>query len=153
MYKHTQTQEERQGKSEALQDVLFDFLKPLLHGLNKRIDRRLVTTFFGLVIAILVHRHRNHGLLLSELGAYLLGAERCRAGTKRISSFLRCEQWKAKLIGRFLWEQGTKRVEELRTGGEEVLVLWDESVIEKPESLAAERLCPVKSSKARRPLR
>jgi hypothetical protein len=41
---------------------------------------------FGLVMAIIMHRHRNHGLLLSELGGYLLGPERCCAGTKRISS-------------------------------------------------------------------
>jgi hypothetical protein len=40
---------------------------------------------FGLVMAIIMHRHRNHGLLLSELGGYLLGPERCCAGTKRIS--------------------------------------------------------------------
>jgi len=150
MCKHTQTQEEKQEKSQNLQDELFRFLKPLLSRLNKGIDRRLVSTFFGLVIAILVHRHRNNGLLLSELGAHLLGPERCRAGTKRISNLLRCEQWKAKIIEQFLWQRGTQRVEELQAGGEEVLVVWDESMIEKPESLTAERLCPVKSSKARR---
>jgi hypothetical protein len=33
---------------------------------------------------------------------------------------------------------------------EEVYVIWDESVIEKPESLKAERLCAVRSVKARR---
>ena len=150
MCKHTQTQSEKQGKSQALQAELFGFLKPLLHRMNKGIDRRLVNTFFGLVIAILVHRYRNNGLLLSELGAYLLGPERCRAGTKRISSLLRSTSWKAKTIERFLWQRGTQRVEELQAEGEDVLVVWDESVIEKPESLAAERLCPVKSSKARR---
>lgn len=150
MCKHTQTQVEKQEKSQDLQDELFRFLKPLLNRLNKGIDRRLVSTFFGLVIAILVHRHRNNGLLLSELGAHLLGPERCRAGTKRISNLLHCGQWKAKIIERFLWQRGTQRVKELQTSGEEALVLWDESVIEKPESLAAERLCPVKSSKARR---
>lgn len=122
----------------------------MLNRLNKGADRRLVNTFFGLVIAILLHRHPNNGLLLSELGAYLLGPERCRAGTKRISNLLRCEPWKAKIIERFLWQRGTQRVEELQAGGEDVLVVWDESVIEKPESLAAERLCPVKSSKAQR---
>lgn len=150
MYKHTQTEKEKQEKSKALQDELFAFLKPLLNKLNKRVDRRLVSTFFGLVIAILVHRHRNNGLLLSELGAYLLGPERCRAGTKRIGNLLRCEQWKTKSIERFLWQRGTQRVKELQAEGEEVLVVWDESVLEKPESLSAERLCPVKSSKALR---
>lgn len=150
MCKHTQTQVEKQGRSRALQDELFAFLKPLLNTLNKGTDRRLVSTFFGLVIAILVHRHRNNGLLLSELGAYLLGPERCRAGTKRISSLLHSTSWKAKTMERFLWQRGTQRVEELQARGEDVLVVWDESVIEKPESLTAERLCPVKSSKAQR---
>ena len=125
MCKHTQTQVEKQEKSQNLQDELFRFLKPLLNRLNKRIDRRLVSTLFGLVIAILVHRHRNNGLGRSELGAHLLGPERCRAGTKRISNLLRCEQWKAKIIERFLWQRGTQRVEELQAGGEDVLVVWD----------------------------
>jgi hypothetical protein len=35
-------------------------------------DRRLVMTFLGLVMSIMEHRHRNNGLLLSELGGYLL---------------------------------------------------------------------------------
>jgi len=150
MCKHTQTQVEKQVSSRVLQDELFVFLKPLLNRLNKGIDRRLVNTFFGLVIAILVHRHRNNGLLLSELGVYLLGPERCRAGTKRISNLLHSTMWKTKTIERFLWQRGTQHVEELRARAEEALVLWDESVIEKPESFSAERLCPVKSSKALR---
>ena len=33
---------------------------------------------------------------------------------------------------------------------DDVYVIWDESVIEKPEGLKAERLCAVRSSKARR---
>jgi len=150
MFKHTQRELEKQEKSLAIQESLFNFLKPLLKELNKRMDRRLVNTIFGVTIAILMHRDGNRGLLLSELGAYLLGPERCRAGTKRISNLLRSTQWKAKQIERFLWQQGTQRVKELQAEGEEVLVVWDESVIEKPESLAAERLCAVKSSKAQR---
>jgi hypothetical protein len=110
----------------------------------------LVSTFFGLVMAIVMHRHRNHGLLLSELGGYLLGPERCRAGTKRISNLLHSEKWKSNLISRYLWKRGTERVRELQDEGETPLVLWDESVLEKPESLKAERLCAVRSSKAKR---
>jgi hypothetical protein len=101
-------------------------------------------------MAIMVHRHRNHGLLLSELGAFLLGPEKCTAGTKRISNLLRSKKWKAKLLTKALWQQGTQRVEELQVAGEKALVLWDESVIEKPESLSADGLCAVKSSKAMR---
>jgi hypothetical protein len=108
----------------------------------------LVRTFLGLVMAILLHRHRNHGLLLSELGGYLLGAEYARAGTKRISNLVHSEKWQAGLIEDFLWQAGTQRVEELWAQGEHPLVIWDESVLEKPESLQAEGLCAVRSSKA-----
>lgn len=148
MLKHTQSKIEKQAKSQQLQDQLLQFLDGFLGHLNRKMDRRLVSTFFGLLMAILCHRHRNHGLLLSELGAFLLGPERCRAGTKRISNLLHSGKWKAKLIVKLLWRQGSRRVAELEEEGEQPLVLWDESVIEKPESLAAERLCAVRSSKA-----
>ena len=39
-------------------------------------------------MVIVMHRHRNHGLLLSELGGYLMGAEQAPAGTKRISNLI-----------------------------------------------------------------
>ena len=71
----------KEDKSVLLEHHLYEFLGTLLWGLNEQIDRRLVSTFYGLVMAVIMHRHRNHGLLLSELGSYLLGAERCRAGT------------------------------------------------------------------------
>jgi len=41
-------------------------------------------------------------------------------------------------------------VTELQAAGELPLILWDESVLEKSESLKAERLCAVHSSKAQR---
>ena len=141
---------EKQVNSELVEKQLYEFLKPLLWSLNERIDRRLVSTFMGLVMVIIMHRHRNNGLLLSELGGYLLGPERCRAGTKRISNLLHSEKWEAKLINHYLWQQGTERTEELQDQGEMPLVIWDESVLEKPESLKAERLCAVRSTKAQR---
>ncbi len=148
MLKHTQSETEKQAKSQQLQGHLLQFLDGFLGHLNRRLDRRLVSTFLGLLMAILCHRHRNHGLLLSELGAFLLGPERCRAGTKRLSNLLHSDKWKAKELVKFLWRQGSRRVAELQGAGERPLVLWDESVMEKPESLAAERLCAVRSSKA-----
>ena len=150
MYKDNRRWEAKQDKSVLLEHHLYEFLGTLLWGLNEQIDRRLVSTFYGLVMAVIMHRHRNHGLLLSELGGYLLGAERCRAGTKRISNLLYSEKWEAKLINRYLWQSGTERVAELQAEGEQPLILWDESVLEKPESLKAERLCAVRSSKAQR---
>jgi hypothetical protein len=120
----------------------------MLVRLKQRLDRRLVKTFLGLVMVILVHRHRTQGLLLSELGGYLLGAEQSRAGTKRISNLVHSEKWEARLIEEYLWQRATERVEEIWDQGEQPLVIWDESVLEKPESLQAESLCAVRSSKA-----
>jgi hypothetical protein len=134
----------------VLEYQVYEMLRELLKDLNENMDRRLVSTFLGLVMAIIRHRHRNHGLLLSELGGHLLGAERCRAGTKRISNLIRSEKWDSEQIEQYLWGMGTKRVAEIRATGEIPLVIWDESVLEKPESLKAERLCAVRSSKAQR---
>jgi hypothetical protein len=48
----------------------------------------------------------------------------------------------------FLWQQSEQRVDELKGEGEEALVVWDESVLEKASSLASEGLCAVRSSAA-----
>lgn len=141
---------EKQERAQQGERELVRMLWPLLAGLQQELDRRLVSTFLGLVMAILLHRHRNNGLLLSELGGYLLGAEHCRAGTKRISNLVHSERWQAGQIEEFLWHVGSERVEALWTQQERPLVIWDESVLEKPESLQAEGLCAVRSSKALR---
>jgi Transposase DDE domain len=148
--KDKRNEAEKQEKSKALEEKLVKMVWPVLVKLKQRMDRRLVKTFLGLVMAILMHRHRNHGLLLSELGGYLLEPEQCQAGTKRISNLLHSERWEAVVIEEFLWQQATQRVEELWTQKERPLVIWDESVLEKPESLQAEGLCAVRSSKAGR---
>jgi hypothetical protein len=54
------------------------------------------------------------------------------------------------MIEEYLWQRGTERVEALWEEGERPLVIWDESVLEKPESLATEGLCAVRSVKAGR---
>ena len=71
MGKHTPCPEKGQGgrqQSEVLADLCYRFGRPLLEKLYKKLDRRLVQTLLNLMIVIVVHRHRNHGLLLSELG-------------------------------------------------------------------------------------
>lgn len=112
MFKDKESQREKQAKSQKLERLLLEFLSPLLHALNQQIDRRLVSTFLGLVMAILLHRHRHNGLLLSELGGYLLGAEHCCAGTKRLSNLLHSEKWQADFLSHFLWQGGTDRIKE-----------------------------------------
>ena len=148
MFEDKRKEAEKQARTRQVESQLVKFVWPVLVSLKQRLDRRLVTTFLGLVMAMIMHRHRNHGLLLSELGGYLLGAEHCRAGTKRISSIVHSVRWDGEVIEDFLWQAGTQRVEELWEQGERPLVIWDESVLEKPESLQAEGLCAVRSSKA-----
>ena len=150
MLKDKPNEGEKQEKTREREKELVKELWPLLVGMKQRVDRRLVRTFLGLVMVILMHRHRSHGLLLSELGGYLLEPGQCQAGTKRISNLLHSQTWEAAMIEGDLWQRGTQRVEELQAQGERPLVLWDESVLEKPESLAAEGLCAVRSMKARR---
>ena len=96
MLKNKRKAEEKQEKSKALEKELVKLLWPVLVEMKRGVDRRLVKTFLGVVLAILMHRHRDHGLLLSELGGYLLGHEQCQAGTKRISKLVHSERWKEK---------------------------------------------------------
>jgi hypothetical protein len=136
--------------SAQLREQLAAFLTPLLTELDRRIDLRLVRTFLGAVEALLSFRHRNHGLLLSELGAYLASPDHAPAGTKRLSNLLRSPKWAHALVSRFLWRAADTRVAELQRTEGEALLLWDESVVEKPESRKAEGLGSVRSSKAAR---
>lgn len=144
------TERQKKQESEVMSERCWQFMRGLLGVLNKQIDRRLVKTLLDLVMVILMHRHRNNGLLLSELGDALLGGEHGPAGTKRISNLLHSEAWGSEVIEEYLWQQGQDRVEHLLSPKDDVYVIWDESVIEKAESLKAEGLCAVRSSKAAR---
>lgn len=59
-------------------------------------------------------------------------------------------EWASALIEGFLWHQADQRLAELEHAGADGFLMWDESVIVKPESIALEGLCAVRSSKARR---
>jgi hypothetical protein len=130
------------------------FLSPLLVFLDQLLDRRLVNTFSGLCQSIIRLRNRSTGLYLSELGSYLLSPTKAPAGTKRISNLLRSPKWQQQNIINYLALQAQLYLERLQTvKKEKPLLLWDESVQEKAESLKSEGLCPVRSSKAKRLLR
>ncbi len=129
---------------------LWQFVQPLAQQLDELVDRRLVSTFVALLGCILRHRHNSLGLLLSELGGKLLGEVHAPAGTKRISNLLRSKKWSHQLIEQYLLQQACQQAQQLQQAGQTVLLLWDESVVEKPESLRSEGLCAVRSSKARR---
>jgi hypothetical protein len=149
MNKHTSNAEKAQEGRE-LENRCWEFIKPFLEELHRKLDRRLVKTLLDVVLVILMHRHRNNGLLLSELGDHLLGGERGPAGVKRIASLLHSAKWKSVLILRYLWRCGQTKVEALLSAAQVAYVIWDESVLEKAESLKAEGLCAVRSTKAAR---
>ncbi len=138
------------GQSQELSDCLERFVGPLLHWLDAQIDKRLVRTFLLTLQAILMLRQPRCGLLLSELGAYILKPHQAPAGTKRLSNLLRSAKWTCSLIEDFLWQRASQQVDQLLARDRSALVIWDESVIEKPESIALEGLCAVRSSKAAR---
>jgi hypothetical protein len=136
--------------AQGLGRTLAAFLFPLLVRLDQQIDKRLVRTFLQTIEAILTFRDRIHGLLLSELGGYILSAQQCSAGTKRLANLLHSPKWSAQLIHDFLWQRATRFLAHIEARGDQTLVLWDESVWEKAESEKMDDLCPVRSSKASR---
>lgn len=139
-----------QSASHFLLRQLDVFTSSLRHELDQQIDKRLVRTFFDLLVVILMFRERRMGLLLSELGGYICGFERAPAGTKRISNLLRSKKWSAQLIDDFFFQRTIDRIAKLRAKGKRPLLLWDDSRVEKPESWKLEGLCSVWSSKAKR---
>lgn len=153
MLKHTLSPAEKQEtaeKSRELQGLCIRFLLPLLEKLDRQLDIRMVNTFIDMMMLIVIHRDRHQGLVISELGGELLGERHAPAGAKRIRKLLHSSRWKAQQIEEEVWQQADQRVEQLNNSNDEALVIWDESELEKPESLAAEGLCPVRSSKAAR---
>ena len=137
-----------QGQEVA--NILQLFIGPLEQWLDQQIDRRLVRTFFLALAAIVRLRHSRSGLLLSELGAHVLSPDQAPAGTKRLSNLLRSPKWSHILLERFLWYRADQGLAQLEEEDGRALAIWDESVLEKPESIALEGLCPVRSSKAAR---
>ena len=136
--------------SKELSRKLEEFVEPLLRQLDAQIDKRLVRTFYRSLQVVATFRNRSMGLLLSELGAYILSPAQAPAGTKRLSNLLRSEKWEHKEIERYLWQCAGEKVGEISEAGELALAVWDESVLEKSESIAIEGLSAVRSSKARR---
>ena len=143
-----------QQVSQQVAQELESFLTPLLIALDRLLDKRLVRTFVQCCIAIVRFRNSKQALLLSELGSYLDGVRglsiSAPAGTKRVGNLLRSIKWTVSSIDQFLLEEADQEVKKLKAQEKRILCIWDGSVIEKPESRAAEGLCPVTSSKAKR---
>jgi hypothetical protein len=120
---------------EAAQSVgaaLVAYVSPLLERLDALLDKRLVRTLLGLLQAMLLHRHRENGLLLSELGGYLAGDAHAPAGTKRISNLLRSRKWSHTLIAEELWQQADAKVAALEQAGSRPLLMGTRARSRRP---------------------
>lgn len=102
------------------------------------------------VEAILTFRDQSHGLLLSELGDHMDGLEGGGGGTKRLETVIHHQQWQAQESDEFLLWRVDQQMKQWQAQGEDGLMLWDGTILEKPESVKAEGLCAVRSSKAGR---
>ena len=100
-------------------DRLEGFVKPLLVELDRCLDKRLVRTFLTVLQVIVQFRHRAQGLLLSELGAYILSPEQAPAGTKRLSNLLHSPKWVSRQIEQFLWRDAHEKLNELEAEGDD----------------------------------
>ena len=77
----------------------------MLDTFDARLDRRLVHTFRATIEALLTFWHRPQGLLLSELGGYLLPADHAPAGTKRLGNLLHSDKWDVASLEEYCWTQ------------------------------------------------
>src|SRR5260370_9466824 len=66
-------EQDPQGGSQHLLQLLETFLMPFLHFLDEVLDKRLVRTFVQCLVAIIRLRNNPQALWLSELGSYLHG--------------------------------------------------------------------------------
>ncbi|HYO88448.1 MAG TPA: hypothetical protein VER79_07350, partial [Candidatus Limnocylindrales bacterium] len=105
---------EERRQAQVLRQRLGERVGPLLCQLDEVLDKRLVATFFVTLQALLIHRHSRHGLLLSELGAFILSPSQAPAGTKRLSNLLRSRRWEAAVVADFLWQQAARAVQQLQ---------------------------------------
>lgn len=149
-YKDTKKTDKVRGAGLSILHRSYQYLSPLLERLDLQLDARLVRTFYNVFIAMMLGRNRSEGLLLTELGATILGPKRSKAGVKRVSNLFRSKKWDYRIIDAYLEEEVKARLMMKKNKGKDWLMLWDDSVLEKPESWWSEGLSPVHSKKSQR---
>jgi hypothetical protein len=130
--------------AQQISQQLTAFVKPLLVELDPRLDLRWVQSFLQTLHVLLQFRHRNQGLLPSEWGAYLASPHHAPAGTKRVSNLLHSPNWQPQQIEQYLCQQAGTRLEQWEQEEETALLLWDERVLQRPESIKVQGLCAVR---------
>ena len=104
-----------QASDEVSQKLACDLsllFAPFLGARDGQLAVRLVRTFLAPIAVSLHLRKRAHGLLLSEVGAWLLSPQHAPAGTKRISPLLRSRKWGSGLSEQFLWQRADEHLEQ-----------------------------------------
>ncbi len=148
------SEQEARQLSQEITQLLENYLSPLLLVLDRLLDKRLVRTLVQCCVAILHFRNNKQGLLLSELGSYMVGYDglsiSATAGTKRVGNLICSLKWSILHIDHYLLNKADKEVKKLKEQGKRIFCIWDGNVLEKPESSKIEGLCPVVSSKAKR---
>lgn len=71
-------------------------------------------------------------------------------GTKRLGRLIHHPNWKAQVVEDFLLWRAKQALGDLAEQQEDALLIWDGTSLKKPESLHAEGLCALRSSKAKR---
>jgi hypothetical protein len=143
---------EQQINSEKSQEIathLEEYLGPLVECLDAYLDKRLVRTLVQAVAAIVTFRNQKQGLNISELGTYITNPAQAPAGTKRLDNLLDSPKWSKEVIDESLLTQAHKQKQVMEKEEEQLLYIWDGSVMESPYSEQVEGMCAVISSKAK----
>src|SRR5258707_2460945 len=123
---------EAQQMAQGLAGDLALFLFPVLVTLDRLLDKRLVRTFVQTIQVILAYRDRVGGLLLSELGGYLLSPQQAPAGSKRLSNLLHSPKLRAQVVEDEMLHQARQQVHTLHEPCAEGLAISVRSACEKP---------------------
>ena len=58
-------------QAEVLSELCYVFVRPILGQLHQKLDRRLVQTLLDVLQVLVMHRHRQHGLVLTVGGVFI----------------------------------------------------------------------------------
>ena len=124
-------------------------LAPFAQALTSECDVRLVRTAVTLLRFLCASQ--QHPLKVRAIAdALACDLISCQAWEKRIQNLLASPKWSHHLVQDSLWQQAHELVELAKFTKRDCLVLWDDSVWEKPETLCDPSLGSVRSLQAKR---
>lgn len=134
----------------ALQAQLHNHTRTCLgsffQSLDDCIDARLSRTA-NLLLSLLCSAHQPQ-LTLTHLAAQLACFEiTAQAWVKRLDNFLKSQKWNASIIDAQLLQHADEFVDFAEQSQKDCLLLWDDSVFEKPGTEQDPNLCSVHSTK------